>query len=396
MLVAALMLVCALALSVPAGALLLLTLAAGRRPATGTAAPDADSRPAVAVLVPAHNESRNVLPTIACLLPQMRAGDRLIVIADNCSDDTAELARQAGATVVERHNLAQRGKGFALAHGVDFLRAAPPAVVVVIDADCTVTPDAVARISSRCAETNCPVQMLNLMHAVPGSGVRLRILEFAMVVKNLVRPLGSYRLGGACNLMGTGMALPWGLMSTARLATGHIAEDMKLGVDMALAGHPPQFYLDAEVSSAFPEDSEVARVQKSRWEHGHLTILSEELPRMVGAALRGGKPALYVLALDLVIPPLALYALVLGTAFVVVGLASLFLSVLVMAAEVLLMAVVALFLSVGLAWSRYGRHLLSARELFSTPFYAVWKIPVYVAYALKRRSGWVRTKRKSE
>lgn len=388
--------VAALALSVPAWALLVLTLCAGRRAPSAEAAPADIGGLRVAVLVPAHNESRNVLPTIACLLAQMRGGDRLVVIADNCSDDTAALAREAGAEVIERHDPDLRGKGYALAYGVDFLRTDPPGVVLVVDADCTVTADAVARVASRCVQTACPVQMLNLMHAAAGAGVRLRMLEFAMVVKNLVRPLGAYRLGGACHLMGTGMALPWTLMSGARLATGHLAEDMKLGVDLALGGHPTQFYRDAEVSSAFPEDAQVARAQKSRWEHGHLTTLREELPRLLGAALRTRSPALGVLALDLLIPPLALYVLTLGLALALALVASLASPWFIAACTVLALGAVALTWAVLLAWHRHGRHLLSARELLTTPLYALWKLPVYVAYALRRRSGWVRTKRKSE
>ena len=97
------------ALTVPALALLLLTLAAGKRPAVQAAG--TGPRPRVAVLVPAHNESSHVLPTIACLLPQMQAGDQLLVVADNCNDDTAELARRAGAEVIERQHLTERGKG---------------------------------------------------------------------------------------------------------------------------------------------------------------------------------------------------------------------------------------------------------------------------------------------
>jgi cellulose synthase/poly-beta-1,6-N-acetylglucosamine synthase-like glycosyltransferase len=352
--------------------------------------------PRVAVLVPAHNESRNVLPTIACLLSQIRAGDRLLVVADNCIDDTAALARAAGALVIERHDASLRGKGYALAFGVDYLRADPPDVVMVVDADCVVSGGAVARIATESAQSGCPVQMLNLMHASPGAGVRLRILDFAMVVKNLVRPLGSFRLGGACHLMGTGMALPWPLMATARLATGHIAEDMKLGVELAMAGHPARFCLDAEISSAFPDDSQTARTQKSRWEHGHLATLTEELPRMLALAARSGRRALWVLALDLLIPPLALYVLMLAVALPLVVAASLAWPVLSLAAGVTVLAACALALAVGLSWWRYGRHLLSARELLVTPLYALWKLPVYLAYAVRRRSGWVRTRRKSE
>ena len=396
MLVGGLAALAAALLAFPAFALLVLTVAAGRRPPPALPDPTPASRARVAILVPAHNESANVLPTIACLLPQLGPGDRLLVVADNCTDDTAVLARAAGATVVERFDSQLRGKGYALAFGVDRLRADPPDVVLVVDADCTVTPGAVARIGTLAAKLGRPVQMLNLMHAAPRAGVRLRTLEFAMVVKNLVRPYGACRLGGACHLMGTGMALPWPLIARADLATGHIAEDMKLGIELAAAGHAPLLSLDAEVSSAFPEDERTARAQKSRWEHGHLALLTAELPRMLRAAVASGRPALWVMALDLLIPPLALYFVALSAALLVALALGLAWPSLAAGAWILAAGACAFAAAVLLAWFRYGRHLLGARELLTAPLYAAWKIPVYVAYALRRRSGWVRTRRKSE
>ena len=385
-------------LALPALSLLTLTLAAlgqGRGLQTGSA-PLVQGEVRVAVLVPAHNESVNVLPTIACLQRQLGGRDRLLVIADNCNDDTATLARSAGAEVAERHHAELRGKGYALAFGVDQLRADPPDVVLVVDADCTVSDGAVARIAERCQSAGKPVQMLNLMRAGAGAGLKLRVLEFAMLMKNLVRPLGSFRLGGACHLMGTGMALPWSLMSTAKLATGHITEDMKLGIDLAVAGYAPQFLPEVRVSSAFPLDTGVARVQKSRWEHGHLATLTQELPGLLKSALGTGKPALIVLAMDLLIPPVALYFLVLGVAAVLGMALALLWPVWQVAMLLVLVACLCFALAIGLAWWFFGRQLLSARELLTTPLYALWKLPVYLAYFLKKRSGWVRTKRESE
>lgn len=385
-------------LALPALSLLALTLAAlgqGRSAQAGRA-PLAEVPVRVAVLVPAHNESTNVLPTIACLRRQLGPRDRLLVIADNCHDDTAALARTAGAEVVERQHAELRGKGYALAFGVDHLRADPPDVVLVVDADCTVSDGAVARIAQRCQVTGKPVQMLNLMSSGAGAGLKLRVLEFAMLMKNLVRPLGSFRLGGACHLMGTGMALPWALMSTAKLATGHITEDMKLGVDLSVAGFAPQFLPEVRVSSAFPQDTGVAKVQKSRWEHGHLATLTQELPGLLKVALTTGKPSLIVLAMDLLIPPVALYFLLLGIATALSLALALFWPVWQMAMWVALAACLCFALAIGLAWWFFGRHLLSARELLTTPLYALWKVPVYLAYFLKKRSGWVRTKRDSE
>lgn len=387
-----------LLVALPALSLLVLTLAAlGQHRHPGLPADSVGNLPPrVAVLVPAHNESVNVLPTIRCLLKQLNPTDQLLVIADNCSDDTAALARAAGAQVVERHHAGRRGKGYALAFGVDALRADPPDVVLVVDADCVVSEGGVAHIAQHCRATGKPVQMLNLMRSGQGAGLKIRVLEFAMLMKNLVRPLGSFRLGSACHLMGTGMALPWALMANARLATGHITEDMKLGVELAVAGHAPQFLPQVRVSSVFPMDTGVAKVQKSRWEHGHLATLAEELPGLLWVALKTGKPALIVMAMDLLIPPVALYFLVLAAALGTSLAAALVWPVWLPAAAVASMAALAFVMAIALTWWRFGRQLLSARELLGTPVYALWKIPVYLAFFLKKRSGWVRTKRVTE
>ena len=399
----------ALPVVLPAFSLLALTLAAlpmsrasrisanaQAKPACSAAGDAAAAAPRIAVLVPAHNESTHVLPTIACLLAQLGPRDRLLIVADNCSDDTALLARAAGAEVIERQDTCRRGKGYALSFGVDHLRADPPDVVLVVDADCVVSEDAVATIAADCHRSGRPVQMLDLMSAPEGAELRLRVLEFAMLMKNLVRPLGSFRLGGACHLMGTGMALPWPLIAAAQLATGHVAEDMKLGVELTKAGHPPRFLVDVRVSSAFVADSGVARGQKARWEHGHLAILREELPGLIRDAIVRHDAALATLALDLMIPPVALYFLVvfaaLATLLVGVGLWP----ALRAAAGLVTAGALALGLAIGLGWAVYGRQLISARELLALPFYALWKIPVYVAYFVGSRSGWVRTRRERE
>ncbi|MFZ4478386.1 MAG: glycosyltransferase family 2 protein [Rhodoferax sp.] len=382
----------------PALSLLILTLAALESTRKQTPdLPTDDANPVhVAVLVPAHNESSHVLPTIECIKRQLGPSDRLLVIADNCIDDTAALARNAGAEVIERSNSDLRGKGYALAYGVDHLRAAPPDVVLVVDADCVISDGALDCIAQHCRRTANPVQMLNLMSAGASASLKIRVLEFAMLMKNLVRPLGTFRLGHACHLMGTGMALPWSLMSVARLATGHITEDMKLGVELAIAGHAPQFLPQVRVSSAFPIDTGAAKVQKSRWEHGHLATLTEELPTLASAALRSGKPALIVMTMDLLIPPVALYFLVLAVTVLITVVAAALWPVWHAAAILASLAAACFGLAIGLAWFKFGRHLLSVRELLGTPLYALWKVPVYLAYFLKKRSGWVRTKRDSE
>ena len=367
-------------------------LADAARDRTTSSTPPA---PRVAVLVPAHDESVHLLPTLANLRAQLRPGDRLLVVADNCSDDTAELARGAGAEVVERHDPARRGKGWALDFGVAHLRADPPDVLLIVDADCLLGNGALAAIADDCHGNGRPVQMLDLMSAGAGASRRLRTLEFAMRMKNLVRPLGSFRLGGACHLMGTGMALPWALAQRARLATGHLAEDMQLGIALTLDGFAPRFLPTVQVGSRFVADAGVARAQKTRWEHGHLATMAEQLPTLLRAALARRDRALAVLALDLLIPPTALYALVLAATLATVLVAAAWFPAWTAAALLTAGAASAFAAAIALGWWHHGRDLLAARELVATPLYALWKLPLYLAFALGRRSGWVRTRRAS-
>src|SRR3984885_14058370 len=80
----------------------------------------------ITVLVPAHNESRMIAPALRSILPQLSRADRLIVVADNCSDDTAAIAAAEGAEVIERSEMGHRGKGYALAFGVRHLESNAP------------------------------------------------------------------------------------------------------------------------------------------------------------------------------------------------------------------------------------------------------------------------------
>ena len=107
-----------------------------RRQATPRIGANYDLSQRVAVLVPAHNESTGLLPTLAAIKQQLRAADSMLVVADNCTDDTAAVASAGGAEVVERHDPDRRGKGYALDFGLQHLSSAPPEIVIMIDADC--------------------------------------------------------------------------------------------------------------------------------------------------------------------------------------------------------------------------------------------------------------------
>ena len=203
----------------------------------------------------------------ACARPRRRGGSRpdhpgapaAAGAGRPCRGRRRQLRRPDGgrgprrrATVVERHDPARRGKGFALDHGVRFLEQDPPDVVVIVDADCVVQEGALVRLVYEAAATGRPIQAAYLMAPPAGAGYREQVSAFAFRYKNLIRPLGLRRLGLPCLLTGTGMAFPWPLLRDAVLADGNIVEDMQLGLDLAAAGRPPRFCPEAGCAVSFP------------------------------------------------------------------------------------------------------------------------------------------------
>jgi cellulose synthase/poly-beta-1,6-N-acetylglucosamine synthase-like glycosyltransferase len=370
---------------------LAVQIGAALLPARARSAPPG-SRPTIGVLVPAHNEAGGILPTLEAIAAQLAAGERLLVVADNCSDGTAAVARAFGAELVERHDDERRGKGYALDCGVRCLAQAPPEVVVVVDADCIVHQDALALLARRCMREQRPVQALYLMRATPDAAPATRVAQFAWIVKNRLRPLGAARLGLPCQLMGTGMAFPWDVIARAPLASGHIVEDLKLGLDCAAAGQAAVFCAEAVVSSDFPENREGARTQRERWEHGHLDLLLREGLPLLWQAVRTRNAALFWLAVDLGVPPLSLLVLaVMAAASIGAGAWAATATALPWALGTLLGAV--LLATLLAAWLAAGRLALPPRQIIHIVHYLLSKLPLYLRFMLRRQRTWISSAR---
>jgi cellulose synthase/poly-beta-1,6-N-acetylglucosamine synthase-like glycosyltransferase len=348
--------------------------------------------PRVAVVMPAHNEEALIGSTLHSVVHQLEKSDRLLVVADNCTDSTHAIATAAGAEVIERTDPIRRGKGFALDAGIRRLEADPPDVVIIIDADCQVEPGSIDRLARNCAATNRPVQALYLMRTEGDSNPRNRVAEFAWMVRNYVRPLGLSRLGLPCHLMGSGMAFPWSCISDAQLATGHLAEDLQLGIDLARAGKPPLFCPEAVVSSTFPNSIAGVRTQRTRWEHGHLGTILSEAPKLLRDSVRFMNRDLLAVALDLSVPPLALLILQIASTWI----AALILFVVAKQESPLLAASLAAALlgsAVLSSWFRYGRHIITLTNLAHALIYAMMKVPMYARFIFSRQREWIRSKR---
>jgi cellulose synthase/poly-beta-1,6-N-acetylglucosamine synthase-like glycosyltransferase len=347
--------------------------------------------PSAVVLVPAHNEASIIGGTISALQKHLPAGARILVVADNCSDETAAIARAAGAEVVARADPDRRGKGHALDFGRSHLRASPPDIVLVFDADCTTDAASIRRLLAVSATLKVPAQAKYLLKADLRAAPMVQISNFAFMIKNEVRQLGASRLGAAAVLTGTGMAFPWTTFDSMTLSAGSV-EDLDLTIDLISRGIEPVFEPDATVLSE-PAALSASVMQRDRWERGFLSAARHASLPLFGRALRERKLPLLWLSLHLLTPPLAL--------LVVLAFLSTFLLALLrvtpgmssgplVAQVALLLAIAAL---VGAAWAMKGRDYVSLATLLRIPLYILWKLPIYARMLTGAERGWNRTDR---
>jgi cellulose synthase/poly-beta-1,6-N-acetylglucosamine synthase-like glycosyltransferase len=346
----------------------------------------------VVIVIPAHDEEAVIERTVRDVMLQAGPAALVLVVADNCTDRTAELARAAGASVLERSDPEHRGKGFALAVAREHLRANPPAVVIVLDADCRIDAASVRALMSCAARMGLPCQAVNLLAPDLAAGPLVQISSFAFMIKNLVRQRALQRLAGRAHLTGTGMALPWPIFEQANLGGANIVEDLALGLELAERSAPPVLVEQATVWSPAASAGGTL-VQRRRWEGGFLATTLKTAPRALVRSIRRADARGFCAALDLCIPPLALLVMLNGIVFVLAVVAVLAGGAAWPAIVQVAIGIVAAF-AVGLAWLREGRRFASAATLLRLPFYVLWKLPMYVGLARRGApKDWLRTGR---
>jgi cellulose synthase/poly-beta-1,6-N-acetylglucosamine synthase-like glycosyltransferase len=344
-----------------------------------------------AVLIPAHNESASIATTIARLRKALERQTQILVVADNCSDDTAARARAAGADVVERQDAVRLGKGFALDFGRAALAGNPPDAVIILDADCVVMPGSIERLADRAAAWGVPVQGINLLSGSRTDAPMVQVSNFAFLVKNLVRWRGVSRLGGAAPLGGTGMAFPWQIFAEAKLASDEIVEDLKLAVDLARAGRGGRFTEAARVESP-PAPADATIGQRSRWEHGFIATMRAHALPVLGQGIASRRWPLIWLGLHLLVPPLTLLITASGAIWAILIVVGWFTNIWGPALVLGVMLGLAVTVTM-MAWVGYGRSTLAPMTLVKIPGYLLWKLPVYGRLLIGKTTGWNRTRR---
>jgi 1,2-diacylglycerol 3-beta-glucosyltransferase len=361
------------------------------------------------LLIPAHNEELllgEVLEALQCL-DYPRSAYRIVVIADNCSDRTAEIARAQGALALERCDTQRIGKGYALEWALHTLlcaeSAAPAALraaadcdaVVILDADTKVAPDLLQAFETGLAAGQKVMQArYDVLNA--DEGWRARLMTCALGLAHLVKPLGRERRGLSDGLKGNGMCFAREVVAQVPWSGESITEDIEYTLRLCRAGYRVAFVPGATVWAQMPTTGAQAATQRTRWEGGRYRLLRNVAPQLLVEGVRKRDRILWDRAMELIIPPFAeMFAL-----------PALFLCVCLVAAHTLgwtwaarlgwgwagVLALQAGYLIGGLWVARVPARI--GLSLLAAPFYIGWKFGLYAVMAVRGSAGgWQRTER---
>jgi cellulose synthase/poly-beta-1,6-N-acetylglucosamine synthase-like glycosyltransferase len=251
------------------------------RPAA-VSAPHPTSPPRLVFLVPAHNEEGLISQCARSLvgMDYPRQLRRIIVIADNSTDGTARLARDAGAECFERHDRVNRGKPHALAWAIAQLNLAEIDACVVVDADTVVAPDfarglaALAPLETIAAQAYIGTmnEWDNWLTRLAGVLARCRY-EFTYVLRN--------DAGLNCPLTGNGMCIGRELLTKHGWQAFSLTENWELYARYTAEGVPIRFARESRLYTQQVRSMEQGQIQRSRWSAGRTWTLREWGPRIV-------------------------------------------------------------------------------------------------------------------
>lgn len=370
--------------------LLVLTLLSARLPLLPK--PSRDLR--FDVLVPAHNESAVIETCIASLQRLDWPTDcyRILVIADNCEDATARLARAAGVTVLERADESARGKGHALRFAFDHSSETGWAdALVIVDADTEVSTNLLT-IFAACIESGAGVVQAHYGVRNPGESWRTGLLAIAHGAFHGVRSRARERLRLSCGVRGNGWCITHDTLRQVPYQAFSLTEDLEFGIALGLAGqrvhYSDEAYVDAEMESREP----VAVRQRQRWEDGRFDLLRLQLMPLLRTALRKRSAVALDLAIDLMVLPLSYVALGVLLLTAVSATASLWQPDFRIWLPASVFCVVCLSLYVLRGWQLSGRGLAGLGDLMWAPVFVLWKL-IRVLRAHDRKE-WAPTRRK--
>lgn len=356
------------------------------------------SKKKFAIIIPAHNEEKVIEGTIrsARKIAYPEELFDIIVVADNCTDETAKVALANGAIVFERHDTTKRGKGYALNWIIPQVMDRLPKydACVFVDADSVLSTNFLAEMNSSLHEGHRIIQSSDLV-LDNSNQWRVQLMLIAFALQNYVRPLGKSCLGFSTPLKGNGMCFSSEVLRMMKWDEASLGEDLDMGLDLVRRGEKIHFNPRAVVHAIMPTHAASAATQRIRWEGGRFSTMRHRVPAVLRDAWK--RKSLYILeaAIDAAYPPLAI--LLLGSS-VFAGMNWVLLQIGIQSSPVMFwswLAVIVMILLhcvLGMVLARvHPRNLLA---FLYVPRYFLWKIGVYFSMLFgKSTKTWVRTER---
>jgi cellulose synthase/poly-beta-1,6-N-acetylglucosamine synthase-like glycosyltransferase len=347
----------------------------------------------LAVVIPAHNEEGQIETTIEAVFRSTYPRDlyHVFVIADNCTDRTAELAAAGGASVFERHDPDHRGKGQALDWFFTNCRSVYGRYdgVLIMDADTLSDQLFMAEMSASLSHPDVLVVQGYGGVSNTETNWRTALLSAAFAV-NHIRPAGRSMIGGSAGLRGNGMGFRTSVLEQHGWPAYSMVEDAEFSLKLLLGGTLVHYNPDAVVASEMPTQAAQAERQRMRWEGAWLLMARAFMPSLLFQFLKRPRVCFLDAFIGILIPPFSLLVL---SQVVFMGMAAM-----VHPAALLLLlvclAVDLFYVLSGLIQRRASRTVWMS--LFSAPLFVLWKLPLYLKMLRRRRHGWERTKRQSE
>lgn len=234
-----------------------------------------DPQKSFAVLVAAHNEEM----VVGALIENLKNLDYpkelydVFVIADNCTDNTAKIARELGVNVCERHNPNLRGKGYAIEWMLRELWKMPRQydAVVILDADNLVSTDFLKHMNNDLCNGHKVIQAY-LDTKNPGDSWVTASYAVTYWFCNRLWQLPRTNLGLANFLGGTGMTFDAALLKEMGWGATSLVEDLEFTVRCVQRGIKPTFNYQARVYDEKPLTFKASARQRLRWMQGHFDV----------------------------------------------------------------------------------------------------------------------------
>jgi cellulose synthase/poly-beta-1,6-N-acetylglucosamine synthase-like glycosyltransferase len=344
------------------------------------------------IVVPAHDEESQIVGTVESLLALDYPRDffRVVVVADNCRDHTAERAAVAGARVIVRDDTEHRGKGYALALAFDRSLADNFAdAVVVVDADTVVTGNLLSAFAARFGAGADAVQA-DYGVRNPMSSWRTRMMTIALAAFHGVRSLARERLGLSCGLRGNGMGFSKDLLRAQPHNAFSVVEDLEYGIQLGFAGYRVEYVHEARVLGQMVSTERASRSQRQRWEGGRRTLVRQYGIALLKQAWTKRSALLLDLALDLVLPPVGELAAIVAAGALLSLVLTPFSGI---ATWIWGASAFGLLVYAFRAWALSGVGARGLLDLLWAPAYIVWKLTLRFRSKGQKPKEWIRTTR---